>query len=700
MSCLPSQHPVKELALLTMSFLYLSGCIHQPKDFHPENFGIFFYRLDTVSSVARSGKILDELDSALKVLPAGAGDKARFFERKASYNMQNVNYIAAMQYTDSLMLISRTRLSNELFARLYTNALLGKGDIHVALNNYDEGLKYYAEGKSYAESMLKDTCIFSAYHTRIGNIYFALTRYQLAAKHFIEAYQEELDCKKDPFDQFVYGQMNLTNAGLAYANAHMNDSAEFYYQKALQFIDARKAQFPHKASYIKLCIGVAEGNYGDIRFRQARYSEAETFYRNSIQKTASDLSEYTYSCRMSLARMYTKWGKESEAEREIMSLDLSAPFFSRPKSKLMLYETFKEWMEAKKNPHEALRYSNLYIALKDSIDLQKKNDIERDMAKEMENKEQKIANELLRKENQVKSSQLVVIGLLAAITIIISYFAWYNLKRTKKYARTLATLNKTIKQSNEEIRSQNFSLQKAYLSLEDINRRKTRIMRAVAHDLKNPISGIHNLAFSLLRKPQPADLCNTLELIKSASSNSLILINDLVKGDVADKIADKTSVDVTDLTAHCIDLLLPRAETKSQQIEFDHFTPVYALINQEKIWRVINNIINNAIKFSGTETAIVVDIRASTPGVVLSVKDSGIGIPDTIKNKIFTLDSESFRAGTMGEESNGLGLIISKEIMEEHGGAIWFESAEGLGTTFYISLPHHIGSEQEAEQEG
>lgn len=113
-------------------------------------------------------------------------------------------------------------------------------------------------------------------------------------------------------------------------------------------------------------------------------------------------------------------------------------------------------------------------------------------------------------------------------------------------------------------------------------------------------------------------------------------------------------------------------------------------MSQEKIWRVINNIINNAIKFSYDNSCIHLLIRNAPSGIILSVEDEGVGIPETLKEKIFTTDHAITRAGTNGEETNGLGLIICQEIMLQHGGSIWFESVEGVGTTFYILFPSEL----------
>ncbi len=101
----------------------------------------------------------------------------------------------------------------------------------------------------------------------------------------------------------------------------------------------------------------------------------------------------------------------------------------------------------------------------------------------------------------------------------------------------------------------------------------------------------------------------------------------------------------------------------------------------------MGNLVNNAIKFSPIAGEIKVRLKDEQNNFVIEVEDSGIGIPDNLKSKVFDLFSEAKRYGTLGEQPFGLGLSISKQITEAHGGKIWFESTEGKGTTFFVEIP-------------
>jgi two-component system sensor histidine kinase VicK len=115
--------------------------------------------------------------------------------------------------------------------------------------------------------------------------------------------------------------------------------------------------------------------------------------------------------------------------------------------------------------------------------------------------------------------------------------------------------------------------------------------------------------------------------------------------------------------------------------------PQKLLISREKIWRVISNLISNAIKFSPNGAIINLKITGDNDAIKIAVADNGIGIPDNIKDLVFNKFTSAKRPGTAGEKSFGLGLSICRQIIENHDGEIWFESNTDNGTTFYISLP-------------
>jgi signal transduction histidine kinase len=105
---------------------------------------------------------------------------------------------------------------------------------------------------------------------------------------------------------------------------------------------------------------------------------------------------------------------------------------------------------------------------------------------------------------------------------------------------------------------------------------------------------------------------------------------------------------------------------------------------------VIRNILSNAVKFTPNGGTILIQGKEDDKNTTISIKDSGIGMDAKILENLFKLDVKTNRKGTEDEASSGLGLILCKEFIEKHGGKIWVESEENMGSTFYFSFPQAI----------
>ena len=116
-------------------------------------------------------------------------------------------------------------------------------------------------------------------------------------------------------------------------------------------------------------------------------------------------------------------------------------------------------------------------------------------------------------------------------------------------------------------------------------------------------------------------------------------------------------------------------------------------IDTDKMMQVVDNIVNNAIKYSPDGGVITVRLLQSQNRIILSISDQGLGIPRKDLDKIFERFYRVDKARSRAQGGTGLGLAIAKEIVEAHHGKIWADSSEGKGSTFYISLPYEPMSE-------
>ena len=268
---------------------------------------------------------------------------------------------------------------------------------------------------------------------------------------------------------------------------------------------------------------------------------------------------------------------------------------------------------------------------------------------------------------------------MASIIITLVFINWKRSKRDIKIVNAL----------NRQVSLQKVDLEKSLDDLKASISEKDRILRAVAHDLRNPIGGIASLTLAMEDDDFTPEQRELINLIRETSNDTLELISELLEVTNDGKSTlKKELVDINTLTGKSVDLLRFKASEKNQQIDLQVLQqPGELLISREKIGRVLGNLITNAIKFSPRGGVISVCIRDLKRDVEISVKDNGIGIPENMQREIFNMFTEAKRPGTAGEKSFGLGLSISKQIVESHNGTIWVESKPGSGSTFYVRLP-------------
>ncbi|WP_184550495.1 sensor histidine kinase [Mucilaginibacter sp. FT3.2] len=259
------------------------------------------------------------------------------------------------------------------------------------------------------------------------------------------------------------------------------------------------------------------------------------------------------------------------------------------------------------------------------------------------------------------------------LTMLIIGAVWFYLRKIKNNTKSLRLqFEKTEATAN---------------ALDAANKEYVRLMKLVAHDLRNPIGAVSAIASIIIGKEQPEDLHELVLLIETASKSSLGLINELLKTDFGQQEVVKEEIFLEEILRPCVELLKFKADDKGQRLIYHNEQQLKVEVDKEKMWRVINNIIGNAMKFSPEGSDIFIDTFRAEKGIVIKVKDKGIGIPLALQNKIFDAFSPAKRNGTEGEQPFGLGLYICKQVMEAHDGKIWFKSEPESGTEFFIEIP-------------
>ncbi len=227
----------------------------------------------------------------------------------------------------------------------------------------------------------------------------------------------------------------------------------------------------------------------------------------------------------------------------------------------------------------------------------------------------------------------------------------------------------------------------------EVDRAKSEFVSLASHQLRTPLSSISWFTEMLLN--QDAGKINDtqkeyLEEIYKGNKRMVALVNSLLnvsRIELGTFEVDPEPTNIIEIAQDIIKELEP--EIKERQIEiFEKYDQLPRLMLDPKLTRIIlQNFITNAVKYTPGKGKVTITIRRDTESLLISVTDTGFGIPQEQQDKIF---SKLFRADNvkaLDTEGNGLGLYIVKSIVEQSNGKIWFESKEGEGSTFYVSLP-------------
>jgi len=229
--------------------------------------------------------------------------------------------------------------------------------------------------------------------------------------------------------------------------------------------------------------------------------------------------------------------------------------------------------------------------------------------------------------------------------------------------------------------------------LSRVNAEKDKFFSIIAHDLRSPFNSFLGLTQILADEQynlSPEEIRNFIESMKSSATNLYNLLENLLEwatikqGHIPFLPEQLNTLAIINKG---IQPLLEVANAKQITIVVSpENLPIVA--DEHMLSSIIRNLVSNALKFTPTGGKITINTHLKEKDIKIQIADNGIGMSKKILNNLFRIDEQIKRKGTDGEPSSGLGLILCKEFIECHQGKIWAESKEGVGTTFYLSIPN------------
>lgn len=218
----------------------------------------------------------------------------------------------------------------------------------------------------------------------------------------------------------------------------------------------------------------------------------------------------------------------------------------------------------------------------------------------------------------------------------------------------------------------------------------------VSHELRTPLTSVKSYLEALdegaLSEPVAPDF---IKVSLDETNRMMRMVTDLLHLSRIDDDTSNLDVELTNFTAFITFILNRFDKIKSQDENLKYelirdypITSVWIEIDTDKMTQVIDNILNNAIKYSPDGGKITVSMKTTDDQMILSISDQGLGIPKQDLPKIFDRFYRVDRARSRAQGGTGLGLAIAKEIIKQHNGFIWAKSEYGKGSTFTIVLPY------------
>ncbi len=575
-------------------------------------------------------KAILSIESALSIfkqLNDQKGLAACFVELGMIYINQG-KYAVAVEVLHQAYEIGKKENDNEILA----SSLKRLGIVYWYLNQLDNSLKYYKEAIKLAEETKRFNEMASLYNN-ISNVYYKKQDFPKAQYNLEKAYKLYKKQKDKDGMAIALSNMGEVQVLLKQYNGALNTLFQ-----SLKINKELGAKFSLIHNYTN--IGLAYNNLMQLE-------KAETYYKQALS-LADEIKAF-----LQLAEVYLRLSQNSEQQ-------------GKANEALFFYKQHKIFQDSVFNKNSSDKIAEVQTKYETKM-------------KETENAMLKRENELQNNKIKTQRNLVLAIGLGLFVASALVFVLILNRKK-------LLLAKQKIEKSEKEILRKNESLA-------ELNATKDKFFSIIAHDLKNPFSSVKALCDLLVIEYDDfgeEERKECISHISSSVNNTSYLLENLL-------IWARTQRDSikVDLQTHSLDDLIDSAVkpyihfAMNKKIKINKVVEegLSLITDKYMMETVLGNLINNAVKFSLTESEVKISSFKEGNKIHIHVKDCGLGMDSQTINRLFKIDEKlSSRPGTIGEKGTGLGLILCKEFIEKLKGKIDVESQPKMGTTFKITF--------------
>lgn len=294
-----------------------------------------------------------------------------------------------------------------------------------------------------------------------------------------------------------------------------------------------------------------------------------------------------------------------------------------------------------------------------------------------------------------------IISCVIAFLILLALFAMMALFVNKvKQSKLLIKKNEEISITNiqleklvAELSDKQTEIEKTNAKLNEANASKDKFFSIISHDLRSPFTGIiglSDLLHSEIDKLAKSEIQSISRNIYSTAKNTFELFDSLLQW-------SRSQLGAVEFypKKHKVAMLIEKscrslkvlAENKNIKMTINQLDDTILQCDDEMILTVLRNLISNSIKFTNANGLISISASVEAGNYKITVSDNGVGMDPNTLNSLFRLDRNITNIGTNNEKGSGFGLLLCKEFVEKHKGAIWAESKKNMGTKFHFTIP-------------